>query len=152
VQTKPSKPAKPLRIMSLSDPTKKMSKTGDEAILMDDSPAEISRKLKKAVTASEAGHKSPGVENLFSLLEHFGNKEEVVFFQDQQKQGNLKFSELKETLAKDIAVYFESFREKKQELLAKPDYLAKILGQGADRARAVASATLIEVKQKIGLL
>jgi tryptophanyl-tRNA synthetase len=143
---------KPLRIMSLSDPTKKMSKTGDEAILMDDSPAEISRKLKKAVTASEAGHKSPGVENLFSLLEHFGNKEEVVFFQDQQKQGNLKFSELKETLAKDIAVYFESFREKKQELLAKPDYLAKILGQGADRARAVASATLIEVKQKIGLL
>ncbi|MBI5530635.1 MAG: tryptophan--tRNA ligase [Candidatus Doudnabacteria bacterium] len=143
---------KPLRIMSLADPAKKMSKTGDEAILMDDSPAEISRKLKKAVTASEAGHKSPGVENLFSLLEHFGSKEEVAFFHDQQKQGNLKFSELKETLAKDIAVYFENFREKKQELLARPDYLAKILGQGADRARTVAQATLTEVKQKIGLL
>ncbi len=40
---------KPLRIMSLTDPTKKMSKTGDEALLMDDEPKEIARKLKKAV-------------------------------------------------------------------------------------------------------
>jgi len=143
---------KPLRIMSLTDPTKKMSKTGDEAILMDDSPAEIARKLKKAVTASEAGHKSPGVDNLFSLLEHFGQKEEITFFYDQQKQGSLKFSELKETLAKNISAHFAEFREKKQTLLAKPGYLAEVLGQGATRARVVAQTTLSEVKQKIGLL
>src|ERR1700722_1596101 len=50
--------SKPLRIMSLADPAKKMSKTGDEALLLDDEPKEIMRKLKKAVTASEAGKQS----------------------------------------------------------------------------------------------
>ena len=143
---------KPLRIMSLTNPGKKMSKTGDEALLLDDSPQEIMRKLKKAVTASESGKKSPGVENLFVLLEHFGSLEEIKFFRQQQRDGSLKFSELKETLAKEIARYFEGFREKKHELLAKSGYIAEILGQGAHKARAVASKTLMEVKEKIGLL
>lgn len=143
---------KPLRIMSLSDPEKKMSKTGDEALNLDDSPEEIKRKLKKAVTASEPGKKSPGVENLFFLLEHFGTKEEIQFFRDAQRADTLKFSELKETLAKEIAEYFAEFREKKAELLKKPEFLAEVLGEGATRARKTASATLEEVKQKIGLL
>ncbi len=143
---------KPLRIMSLTDPTKKMSKTGDEALNLDDEPKEIMRKLKKAVTASEPGKKSPGVENLFFLLEHFSTQEKIAFFRDQQRQDVLKFSELKETLAKDISDYFAEFREKKKELLAKPEYLAEVLGHGASKARTVAAATLLEVKQKIGLL
>lgn len=143
---------KPLRIMSLADPTKKMSKTGDEALLLDDSPAEISRKLKKAVTASAAGQKSPGEENLMLLLAHFGQPEEISHFADGQANGTLKFSELKEALAKDIGDYFAEFREKKKELLAKPEYLAEVLGDGAAKARKVASATLLEAKQKTGLL
>ncbi len=143
---------KPLRIMSLSDPAKKMSKTGDEALLLDDSPEEISRKLKKAVTASEPGKKSAGVENLFLLLEHFGTEQEIAGFRDLQKNETLKFSELKETLANNISGYFAEFREKKKELLAKPDFLAEVLGDGAAKARTVAGETLLEVKQKIGLL
>lgn len=142
----------PLRIMSLSEPTKKMSKTGDEALNLDDEPEEIMRKLKKAVTATEPGKKSPGVENLFLLLEHFGTKQQVKYFRDEQKDDTLKFSELKETLAKEVAGYFAEFREKKKELLAKPDYLAQVLGDGAHKARQVAAETLLEVKQKIGLL
>jgi tryptophanyl-tRNA synthetase len=143
---------KPLRIMSLSDPEKKMSKTGDEALNLDDEPSEIMRKLKKAVTASEAGKESKGVENLFFLLSEFGTPEEHKFFKEQQKLGTLKFSELKETLGKNIAEYFAEFREKKKELLSKPDYLTQILGDGANKAKKTASQTLIEVKQKIGLL
>lgn len=143
---------KPLRVMSLTDPMKKMSKTGDEALMLDDSPAEVHRKLKKAVTASEAGKKSAGVENLFLLLEHFGTKEEIVFFRNAQRDDTLKFSELKETLAKQITLYFEKFREKKKELLSRPEQLAEILGEGSHKARQVAEATLQEVKQKIGLL
>ncbi len=142
----------PLRIMSLIDPSKKMSKTGDEALNLDDEPSEIHRKLKKAVTASEAGKKSEGVENLFFLLDHFGSKEQTTFFRDAQRADTLKFSELKEALAGSIASYFAGFREKKQELLGKPDYLAQVLGDGANKARIVAETTLQEVKQKIGLL
>src|SRR5579863_10466249 len=114
---------KPLRVKSLTDPDKKMSKTGDEALLLDDEPKEIMRKLKKAVTASEAGSKSSGVENLFFLLQNFGTEQEVNFFRDAQRNDTLKFSELKETLAKEISAYFEEFREKKKQLLAKPEYL-----------------------------
>jgi tryptophanyl-tRNA synthetase len=153
---------KPLRIMSLTDPTKKMSKTGDpgtsngsgrsEALFMDDSPAEIARKLKKAVTASESGKKSAGEENLMLLLSHFGQADDVRHFTEAQNTGKLKYSELKDTLAKDISKYFTEFREKKKELLAKPYYLAEVLGNGASQARKVASETLLEVKQKIGLL
>jgi tryptophanyl-tRNA synthetase len=147
---------KPLRIMSLTDPTKKMSKTdppaGGEALLLDDSPAEIQRKLKKAVTATEAGKKSPGEENLMLLLSYFGQDEEVRYFTNAQNKRNLKFSELKEALAKNISEYFAEFREKKKALLAEPEKLADILGQGAEKARKIASQTLFEVKEKIGLL
>lgn len=143
---------KPLRVMSLTDPTKKMSKTGDEALLLDDEPKEIHRKLKKATTASVSGKKSPGEENLMLLLSHFGGADEIRRFTEAQNSGTLKYSELKEALAKNISDYFAEFREKKKALLAKPDYLAEVLGEGAKKARAVASATLTEVKQKIGLL
>lgn len=143
---------KPLRIMSLTDPAKKMSKTGDEALLLDDEPKEILRKLKKAVTASESGKKSPGEENLMFLLHQFGQPEEIKHFAEAQHSGSLKYSELKETLARQIANYFEEFREKKQSLLGRPEYLAEVLGEGSHKAQAVAGETLREVKEKIGLL
>lgn len=142
----------PLRIMSLSDPAKKMSKTGDEALLLDDSPEEIARKLKKAVTGSSPDGKNPGAENLMYLLEQFGKAPEIKYFKEKQQFGNLQYSELKTKLAEDIANYFAEFREKKAELLSRTDYLAQVLGDGARSAREVASATLLEVKQKIGLL
>jgi tryptophanyl-tRNA synthetase len=142
----------PLRIMSLSDPAKKMSKTGDEALLLDDSPEEIMRKLKKAVTGSSPDGKNPGAENLMYLLEHFSSQDKLKYFQEKQQFGNLQYSELKQNLAEDITEYFAEFREKKAELLSKTDYIAQVLGDGAHKAREVASATLLEVKAKIGLL
>jgi tryptophanyl-tRNA synthetase len=143
---------KPLRITSLTNPEKKMGKTGDEGLLMEDEPTEIHRKLKKAVTATEADGKSAGVENLLGLLAHFGSQANIAHFSDAQQTGALKFSELKEALATDIAEYFAEFREKKKELLGRPEYLAEVLGEGARKAREVAEQTLCEVKEKVGLL
>lgn len=143
---------KPLRIMSLKDPARKMSKTNDDPLYIDDTPEEISKKLKKAVTASEGGSKSPGEENLFTLLYHFGSPKHISYFADERNNGTLKYSELKTAITEDVTAHFEDFREKKKELLAHPERLAEILGDGARRARAVASETLKEVKEKIGLL
>lgn len=142
----------PLRIKSLQDPEKKMSKTGDTPIYLDDTPEDIEKKLKKAVTASDGGKQSAGVENLFVILRHFGTKEDIAYFEDGAKTGTIKFSELKAFMAKAIADNFEEFREKKKELLGKPEHLSQILGDGAREARKVASETLLEVKEKIGLL
>lgn len=143
---------KPLRIMSLQDPTKKMSKTGDESLLLDDEPKEITRKLKKAVTASEPGKKSPGEENLMLLLSFFGKDDEIRHFTEAQNAGTLKYSELKEVLANNITEHFADFREKKKDLLSHPEHVAEILAEGARKASAVARQTLMEVKEKIGLL
>lgn len=142
---------KPLRIMSLADPAKKMSKTGDEALMLDDEPSEISRKLKKAVTATSGGAKSAGVENLLLLLEHFGTAGQLESAKKQHSEGTLKYSELKETLSQNISGHFAEFREKKKRLLEKPDEIKEILREGAEKARKTAAATLAEVRNKIGI-
>jgi tryptophanyl-tRNA synthetase len=141
----------PLRIMSLRDPKKKMSKTGDEPLYIDDSAAEIHAKLKKAVTAS-GGEDSAGVENLMFLLEQFADKTMVAEFRGAIKDGSIRYSDLKTALADAIVDHFAEFRKKKKESLADKQYLAEVLADGAARAREVASRTMFEVKQKIGLL
>lgn len=143
---------KPLRVMSLKNPDKKMSKTGDEPLMLDDSPEEILKKMKKAVTATEGKDKSAGVDNLFFLLNYFGTDEEKRYFAEQRDSNTLKFSELKEAIAGDIAQHFESFREKKKQLLTKPKHLTELLASGAEKARRTAQLTLKDVKAKIGLL
>lgn len=141
------------KVMDLKRPDKKMSKSQpDGCLFLDDDKKIIHEKLKKAVTASEPGKKSAGEENLMLLLSHFGNKEQIAHFTDALQNGSLKYSELKETLAEDIAEYFAEFREKKKELMSKPEYLAEVLGGGAQKARTIAQQTMLEVKQKIGLL
>ncbi|MDB4939677.1 MAG: Tryptophanyl-tRNA synthetase [Candidatus Doudnabacteria bacterium] len=140
------------RIMSLNDPEKKMSKTGGQGILINDSPAEIQRKLRKAVTATDATGKSKGVDNLFRLLREFGNKEQIQFFENAYQENTIKFSELKDILSEDIAHYFAPFREKRKELLNSPEYIAEALADGAEKARERARATMQEVKKKVGLL
>jgi len=135
---------KPLRIMSLTDPTKKMSKTGDEALMLDDSPEEILRKLKKAVTATDAKEGSAGVDNLKLLLEQFKATDKVSDIS--------KYSEVKEVLAKVIADYFKDFREKKAKLMQNPEQIKSILNAGAVKAQKVAAQTLGEVKQKLGFI
>lgn len=136
----------PLRIMSLKNPEKKMSKTGDEPLYIDDSPKDIEAKLRKAVT-TEAG-----AANLLDLLGYFGDKKLVAQFRAAQKSGDIRYSDLKTELAAAVSKYFANFRKRKTELLKDPAELNKILDKGADKARGIAQETLAEVKQKIGLL
>ncbi|MBI4363783.1 MAG: tryptophan--tRNA ligase [Candidatus Doudnabacteria bacterium] len=155
---------KPLRIMSLTDPTKKMSKTphqnkfgagqaGDDgALFLDDSPAEILRKLKKAPTATDATKESAGVKNLFLILEHFADKSTYEHFLKQQKHNSIKYSELKVRLSEIIAEHFAEFREKKKNLMNNPKKIQEALRLGAQKAQKTAQATLAEVKEKVGLL
>lgn len=141
------------KVMDLKHPEKKMSKSEPAGcVFLDDEPADIARKIKAAVTATIPGENSPGEENLMLLLSHFGSKQAISHFADQRAAGTLKYSELKEELAKSMAEYFTEFREKKKELLSRPQELARVLGGGARKAREAAGATLLEVKQKIGLL
>lgn len=137
---------KPLRIMSLKDPAKKMSKTGDEPLYIDDSPKEIAAKLKKAVT-TEAG-----ATNLLELLGYFGDSKVIAEFNAAQKSGDIRYSDLKTELATAISDQFADFRKRKKELLGDKAELMKIINDGDTKARKIASQTMQEVKEKIGLL
>ena len=143
------------RVMSLLAPSKKMSKTlGDNhCIYLSDEPAVIQKKIAKAVTATNAGSKEmpDGVKNLFILLENFGNKKDNERLMNSYKDGSLQYSELKKVLAESISEYFSDFRKKRKALAKSPEKVEQILKSGAGQARKIASKTLEEVKQKIGL-
>ncbi len=142
------------KVMSLLDPTKKMSKSlaGSFISLMDE-PDEIMKKVKRAVTdtAADSKTKSPGVANLFALLEQFAAKDVCDRFEKEHAAGTIRYSELKEVLAQSMATYFAAFRKKRAELLAKPTEIKKILAAGAKNMQQVAEKTMNEVRKKVGL-
>jgi tryptophanyl-tRNA synthetase len=150
--------AKPLltavsKIMSLLEPTKKMSKSlgADHVIELKDGPQEIERKLKRAVTATEGGGGAPGAENLLRLLKIFGESSAYETFAGAEKEGGIRYGDLKQALAKAMTGSFASFRERREKLLVNPKRIEKILEKGAKKARKVAEATMEDVRTRIGI-
>jgi tryptophanyl-tRNA synthetase len=146
---------KPVRIMSLSNPEKKMSKSDPGSFIgIFDEPDEIRKKLAKAVTATDApeGSMPKGVANLFDLLLEFGDRHVYDRFQKEYNEGKIKYSELKETLADSIITYFTPAREKYRELETQDRQIEKIVQEGAQKAQTIAQTTLAEVRAKIGLV
>ena len=146
------------KIMSLTDPTKKMSKSHGEKsyIALSDSPETIREKIKSAVSDAGGQGKNVGGNNLLSifnaLTETKEGKTEYLNYKKAHEAGKLKYSEFKPRLAELIVNYFAAYRQKRAELSKNPEYVKKILKDGADKASTIAEKTLQEVKQKIGLI
>ena len=145
------------RIMSLTDPTKKMSKSmGEKSYIAPlDSPEIIKEKIKSAVS-DVGGNGGKGGNNLLSIFKAFAEtkneKSEYGKFEKEHKAGKLKYAEFKPRLAELISDYFADFRKKRVEFSQNPDYVKKVLEEGAEKASAIAEKTLKEVKEKIGLV
>lgn len=141
------------KVMSLLEPTKKMSKSLGQGHVIDlaDDPETIAKKLKKAVTATEGGEKAPGVRNLLLLLEQFGGST-YQDFAKAEKVGTIQYGSLKQALADALDATFKDFRERRRKLLDnETDELASLLKTGGQRARQVAEKTIAEVRALIGL-
>lgn len=143
------------KIMSLTDPKKKMSKS-DEAkscIFLLDTPEDITKKIMSSTTDSgkEIKYnvtKKPGISNLLMIYSLLSGKTT----QDLEKQFTQKsYAEFKKSLAQVVTDYLEPFRRKQQELAVKDDYVTKVLREGQLRAQKIAIETMQEVKQKMGL-
>jgi tryptophanyl-tRNA synthetase len=139
--------------MSLLEPVKKMSKSlgADHVIELADGPEEIERKLKRAVTATEGGGHAPGAENLLRLLGLFGDKRIAEQFAAAEKDGSIRYGDLKQALAIAIAKSFAPFREKRETFLAHPSTIENTLKKGAKKAKKVAEATMADVRELIGI-
>jgi len=143
------------RLMSLDDPSKKMSKSRPAGCLfIDDSPEEIEKKIKTAVTDSGSEIKydekeKPGISNLLSIMAGLSGKPIATL---EKEFANANYGKFKQSLAVLVSDYFASFRKKKAALLKKPATLKKVLQHGSVQAQKIAVKKLAEIKEKIGLV
>ncbi len=149
-------PEKGEKIKSLTEPTKKMSKTDDPKgwIGVFDSPEQIKAKIKKAVTDSGKEikydlKKKPGISNLLTIFALCtGKKIEQI---EKEFKGKT-YMEFKDSVAQVLIKTLEPFRKKKKEFLHKKDYLKEILNEGKQKAQIIARDTIEKVKKKMGLI
>ena len=105
------------RIMSPADPTKKMSKSlGDKHyIALTDDAKTVQKKIRSAVTDTSAGADSPGIKNLFAILEALDDTV-VKGFKKEHDKGTLRYSDLKDIVANTIISHLEPFQKRRKEL------------------------------------
>lgn len=143
------------RIMSLQEPTKKMSKSDPNQkgfISMLDEPKQIEKKIKSAVTDSDGVVKfdkenKPGVSNLMSIYSIFGN----ISVEDLEKKYEGKgYGVFKTDLAEVIINALQPIQDRYKELIDS-DELDNILDEGAEKAALVANKMLRKMEKAMGL-
>ncbi len=145
------------RIMGLQNPTAKMSKSATDPmdkILLTDSPDEIRKKFKKAVTDSENCvrydvENKPGVSNLMTIYGIIKNKsmEDI----EKEFEGN-GYGNFKTAVAEAVVERLEPLQKKYNELLENPDKLKAIYEKGDKKAKEKTDKLLKEVYKKVGLV
>ncbi len=144
------------KVMSLADPTRKMSKSFGEKhyIGLFEDEQSIRNKIKSAVTDSgetPEGQMSPGVANLFELLKASGKAEEASGLLKDYQAGKLQYRVLKETVGEAIVELTSKLRTRRQEIAADSEGVTTHVRQMSDKARTIARETMKEVRQIIGL-
>lgn len=143
------------RIMSLSNPAKKMSKSDKESeagciMLMDDADV-VRRKFKRAVTDSGTEIRfdpaRPALNNLLTIYHLLTEKTQMEIEEHFSGKG---YAKLKEDLADATIEFLRPFQERVQAI--DDGKLDEILGQGAARAEAIAAVTLARAKTRMGLI
>lgn len=144
------------RVMSLQDPTKKMSKSDanlNAFISMDDDPETVKRKFKRAVTDSDNrivfSEEKAGISNLLTIYAAVCDKT----VEDAEKEfDGCGYGDFKLKVGDAVAAVIEPIRQEKNRLLANKDYLDDVLKDGAERAERIAGKTLFKVYKKVGLV
>ena len=144
------------KIMSLQDPTKKMSKSDDNLnsfILIMDPPDVIRRKISRAVTDSlgvvNYSDDQPGVKNLLNILSAITNKTPEELVKDYEGKG---YAELKSDVAEALVNELAPIQAKVNELLKDKKALEAIYKEGALKASYIANKTLRKMQKKIGFI
>jgi len=143
------------RIMDLQEPANKMSTTGgtpEGTVLVLDEPAVIERKVKRAVTDSGSdivrAPDKPGVTNLIDILAVArGVAPDAV---EEEMRSARGYGDLKAATAQAVVDMLAPVRERYGELRGDEDRLEAILAEGAEKARAMATATLADVRRAMG--
>lgn len=144
------------KIMSLQDPTKKMSKSDtnpNACILILDDKDTIIRKCKRAVTDSEAqvryAEGKDGINNLMSIYSAITKKSYEEIQREFEGRG---YGDFKTAVGETVAEELRPIREEYDRLMADKAYLESCYRDGAQKARTISQRTLDKVYKKIGFL
>lgn len=144
----------PVKVPGL-DGSGKMGKSEGNCIYLIDDPKVLRKKVMRAVT--DEGPKEPNspmsepVANLFTLLELTSTPDVVSHFRQAYADCSIRYGDLKKQLAEDILAVTTPIQERVQDILADESYLARVVRQGAEKARARASQTLREMREIMGI-
>ena len=142
------------RIMSLSDPTKKMSKSDEKGdIFLKDDPKVIRKKIMSAVTDSESVirydvENKPGISNLLTIYASLKN---ITIPEAEKEFEGANYGTFKKAVADAVIEEIEPFQKRYQEIIAS-NYVDEVLNRGAEKAKSIANATLKRVHDVVGLL
>ena len=145
------------RVMGLSAPDAKMSKSAPEGcVFLMEKPEDIARKFKRAVTDSDTErcvrydpeHK-PGVANLMTIYSAVTGKSYDEIQREFEGQG---YGVFKPAVGEAVIETLRPIREETERLLKDKAYLETVYRQGAEKASYVAEKTLRKVYKKVGFL
>lgn len=144
------------KVLSLADPSKKMSKSLGEKhyVALFEEEKSIRKKINRAVTDSgetTEGEMSPGVFNLFQLLKACGKEAIHKALMQDYESGNLQYGKLKGEVGDAIVELTKGFKARRKELEMSEEALEKMIVEMSDKARAIASETVREVRKLMGL-
>ena len=145
------------RIMSLGDPTSKMSKSDPTGcVFLMDSPEEISRKFKRAITDSDTERcvrydpeNKPGVANLMNIYASVTGKS---FDEIESEFAGKGYGVFKPAVGDAVIETLRPIREEAERILADKAYLKQVYTDGAMKASSVARKTLRKVYKRVGLV
>ena len=145
------------RIMSLGNPTSKMSKSDPAGcVFLMDSPEEISRKFKRAITDSDTERcvrfdpaAKPGVSNLMNIYSSVTGK---TFDEIEREFDGKGYGVFKPAVGDAVIETLRPIREEAERIIADKAYLKQVYTDGAMKAGAVARKTLRKVYKRIGLV
>ena len=142
------------RVMSLQEPTRKMSKSDPEEtyIAILDKPEIIRRKMRRAVTDCDNTvvfdpENKPGIANLMSIMSALTGRTMDEITAEYDGQGYGKF---KDAVADSVIAALEPIQKRYDEISADKAYLQEVLTSGAERAEAIAYRTMLKIRKKIG--
>ena len=143
------------KIMSLQDPSKKMSKSDENlnaSVYLADDRDTIIRKFKRAVTDSgnevRAAAEKPGITNLLNIYAAFRG---CTLEEAEREFQGTGYGDFKLAVGETVADALAPVQEKQKQLLGDKEYLAGVLQSGAENAFRAARKTLSKVCRKIGL-
>jgi len=143
------------RIMDLQEPANKMATTGGTpqgTVYVLDEPAAVTKKIKSAVTDSGSEVKrGEGKEGIANLIEIAAVTRETTPAAIEKEFDSSGYGDFKSAVADSVVEFLAPVRERYDELRPDEKALEATLNAGADKARAIASETLGEVRETMGI-